>query len=304
MQDSLIKLALPLEHIFNPHNRIFIGYLATALLMAIWIYHTKSSRQHVTYTKGLLRFLFPKDIWFNRSTALDISLLFLNSWIKIVLFIPLMLSTFSVGFYTIKALNALFGVLDSFPITSTFIFAFMYTATLILSLDFSRYLLHRAMHALPFLWRFHKLHHSAKTMTPLTLYRTHPIEAFLQYARDAAVTGFVSGLFYYISNQTLDMLTLLGINAGRFLFNMAGSNLRHSHIWLSFGRLEHIFISPAQHQIHHSNLKQHYNRNFGSQFAIWDKIFNTLYLTKKRECIEFGLTRTPSARINKQTLNI
>ena len=36
------------------------------------------------------------------------------------------------------------------------------------------------------------------------------------------------------------------------LFNFAAANLRHSHIWISFGRFEKIFISPAQHQIHHS----------------------------------------------------
>ncbi|MEC7230725.1 MAG: sterol desaturase family protein, partial [Verrucomicrobiota bacterium] len=40
--------------------------------------------------------------------------------------------------------------------------------------DFARYWLHRWLHAIPLLWSFHKVHHSASTLNPFTVFRTHP----------------------------------------------------------------------------------------------------------------------------------
>jgi sterol desaturase/sphingolipid hydroxylase (fatty acid hydroxylase superfamily) len=76
-----------------------------------------------------------------------------------------------------------------------------------------------------------------------------------------------------------------------FAFAALGANLRHSHVWLSYGRaLEHVAISPAQHQIHHSADRRHFDRNFGSALAIWDWLFGTLYVTRERERLTFGLS--------------
>ncbi|MGH8546663.1 MAG: sterol desaturase family protein, partial [Gammaproteobacteria bacterium] len=77
----------------------------------------------------------------------------------------------------------------------------------------------------------------------------------------------------------IEALTILGINAVSALFRIFGANLRHSHIWFSFGPvLNHIFVSPAHHQIHHSARPEHWNRNYGEVFAIWDWMFGTLVL--------------------------
>jgi sterol desaturase/sphingolipid hydroxylase (fatty acid hydroxylase superfamily) len=87
-----------------------------------------------------------------------------------------------------------------------------------------------------------------------------------------------------------DPITLFGANFIFSIFHLLGANMRHSHIWLSFGPiLERIIISPAQHQIHHSKAPRHWDRNYGEVFAIWDWLFGTLYLPgKEREIIEFG----------------
>jgi sterol desaturase/sphingolipid hydroxylase (fatty acid hydroxylase superfamily) len=127
-------------------------------------------------------------------------------------------------------------------------------------------------------------------MTPLTLYRSHPIEVMLSLLRDFLTIGLITGVFFYMFGESVDAGLILGVNAGRFIFNIAGANLRHSHVWLSYGqRLEKIFISPAQHQIHHSDNFNHYNKNYGSQFALWDWVFGTLYVTNGREKVTFGL---------------
>jgi sterol desaturase/sphingolipid hydroxylase (fatty acid hydroxylase superfamily) len=86
------------------------------------------------------------------------------------------------------------------------------------------------------------------------------------------------------------VLTILGLNAMAVLFNMLGHVLHHSHVWVYFGPLVgRIIVSPAQHQIHHSALPQHLDRNFAEHWAFWDWIFGTLYLPKQRETLTFGL---------------
>ena len=56
--------------------------------------------------------------------------------------------------------------------------------------------------------------------------------------------------------------------------------------------MERFFISPAQHQIHHSNEARHHDKNFGSALALWDLIGGTLYIPKRREVLSFGLSKT------------
>jgi sterol desaturase/sphingolipid hydroxylase (fatty acid hydroxylase superfamily) len=131
------------------------------------------------------------------------------------------------------------------------------------------------LHKIPFLWEFHKVHHSAKVLTPFTIYRSHPVESLLYAFRMTLTQGLVVGICYYCFGPTLKMYDILGANALVFVFNFFGSNLRHSHIWLSWGdRVERYIISPAQHQIHHSANPKHFDANFGSALALWDRLFS------------------------------
>jgi sterol desaturase/sphingolipid hydroxylase (fatty acid hydroxylase superfamily) len=86
------------------------------------------------------------------------------------------------------------------------------------------------------------------------------------------------------------MYTVYGLGIASYLFFLSGYHLRHSHIWLSYGPIgSTIFISPAQHQIHHSKAKRHWDKNFGFIFAFWDYLFGSLYIPKEKETIEFGI---------------
>ena len=61
-------------------------------------------------------------------------------------------------------------------------------------------------------------------------------------------------------------------------------------MWVSFGpALERIFLSPAQHQIHHSRAPQHLDTNFALYFSFLDWIAGTLYVTKGTETLDLGL---------------
>jgi sterol desaturase/sphingolipid hydroxylase (fatty acid hydroxylase superfamily) len=104
----------------------------------------------------------------------------------------------------------------------------------------------------------------------------------------AALTGLFQGGFIFLFYGTPDYTILLGINSIYAAYNFFGSNLRHSHVWLSWGKpLSYLFISPAMHQIHHDPKRM--DRNYGEIFAIWDWLFGTLYIPIRREQFAIGL---------------
>ena len=88
----------------------------------------------------------------------------------------------------------------------------------------------------------------------------------------------------------MELLTLLGANIFSFLFNVAGANLRHSHVWISYGRLvERILVSPAQHQLHHSIDPRDGNANYGAVLAVWDWLGGSLRLAEEGPPTAFGV---------------
>jgi sterol desaturase/sphingolipid hydroxylase (fatty acid hydroxylase superfamily) len=141
-----------------------------------------------------------------------------------------------------------------------------------------------------FLWEFHKVHHSAKVLNPLTFYRVHPVENILFGLRYSLSVGFVTGIFVYFFGAMIDIYMIFGANVFIVVFSLLGSNLRHTHVPISYGKyLEKIFISPKQHQIHHSN--KHFDKNYGGYLAIWDYMFGSLKLSKDVKVLKFGLKK-------------
>ncbi|OYX17947.1 MAG: hypothetical protein B7Z04_13515 [Rhodobacterales bacterium 32-66-9] len=96
---------------------------------------------------------------------------------------------------------------------------------------------------------------------------------------------------------------IAGINLFLVLANAALAALHHSHVWLSYGPvIEHIVISPAQHQIHHSADPKHHDRNFGNSLAIWDWMFGTLYVIRDQETLVLGLSGPQEEPLMSQRL--
>jgi sterol desaturase/sphingolipid hydroxylase (fatty acid hydroxylase superfamily) len=115
----------------------------------------------------------------------------------------------------------------------------------------------------------------------------------------ALTQGFVVGLCYYLFGPTLKMLDIIGANIFVFAFNIMGSNLRHSHIWISWGdKIESVFLSPAQHQIHHSDNVKHFDKNFGTVISIWDRLFNCFIRASEVEELTFGIGKEGSQHKN------
>jgi sterol desaturase/sphingolipid hydroxylase (fatty acid hydroxylase superfamily) len=65
--------------------------------------------------------------------------------------------------------------------------------------------------------------------------------------------------------------------------------VRHTHLPISFGVIDHVVISPHYHQLHHSTAKKHWDKNFGLMFSVWDRMFGTLGVPEPKETFKFGL---------------
>lgn len=278
-------LSSPLSLVGDPSRRLFWGFILSSVLIILisWVWQKKS----ISWRRIKLTF-FSASYWFNRSTLVDISLLILNMVLRLLLLVPLFGSHLLGAMWVAKLLQR---NLDTAPQWELpwIVIAVLFTLTFFIVEDLSRFLLHKLMHSNKYLWRIHKTHHSATTLTPLTLHRIHPIEMTLYYVRGMVVFSLVSGVFIYVFSNRLTSLDIMGVDALGFLFNMLGANLRHSHIWIGFGKLEKIFISPAQHQIHHSSELRDRDINFGSTLAIWDSLFKSWVPSGKKRKLRFGV---------------
>jgi sterol desaturase/sphingolipid hydroxylase (fatty acid hydroxylase superfamily) len=116
------------------------------------------------------------------------------------------------------------------------------------------------------------------------------VEKIVEKLTNTVCISAFAGVFWYACGGEISRYTLFGVTWLVLIFNGFAANLRHTHVWLSFGPVfEHVLNSPAQHQIHHSDAVRHFNKNFGVNLSLWDWMFGTLYVTtSKPEAIRFG----------------
>ena len=130
--------------------------------------------------------------------------------------------------------------------------------------EFVLYWVHRAQHQVPFLWRFHAIHHSTQRLYWLSTYRFHIVDILLKII------------------PAYGLLFILGISAevfacfGLVVFTVA--YIQHSNIKSEAGILNYVFATPELHRWHHSILEAESSRNFGQTFIAWDLVFGSYYL--------------------------
>ena len=277
-------IVLTLSYFVNTEKRIHILYLFTSMVLAYYVFKSGQIKS------SFIKYLFPKKIWLSKSAFIDYSLFCFNSLIKIIFIGPYIIVGFYIAFYVNEYMIDIFGFPnDILSFTQTII---LYTICLTVINDLFSYIIHLGMHKISFLWEFHKIHHSATSLNPLTQYRIHPVELVINNIRSIIIFGFVTGIFDYLSAHQIDKMIFLGVNIFNFIFLILGANLRHSHVKLKYPKfLEYIFISPFQHQIHHSNDPKHFNKNMGSKLALWDWILGTLILSKSVVRVSFGINK-------------
>jgi len=134
----------------------------------------------------------------------------------------------------------------------------------ILVLDFAIYIQHVLFHFLPFLWRFHKVHHVDLDIDLTTGLRFHPVEMIL-----SMIIKF--GVICFIGAPVLAVIVFEVVLNAMAVFN-------HGNIQLAkwFDKALRIFVvTPDVHRVHHSTIAKETNSNFGFNLIYWDKILGT-----------------------------
>jgi sterol desaturase/sphingolipid hydroxylase (fatty acid hydroxylase superfamily) len=265
---------------------LFCAFSVAVAILAVRRYRRNRRIRIAT----LLRALFPRRIFTHTSTFADLGYAFFNIFVYSIVFGWAALSYQFLTNGIIHGLVATFGPAPA-PILPLLASQALVTVGLFLAYEFGYWVHHYLCHRIPFLWEFHKVHHSADVLTPLTVFRVHPVDTWLFVNILAIAAAIANGVLRYGFGDTSHQYALAGTNIMLVLFIHAYLHLQHSHVWLSFrGLLGRILLSPAHHQVHHSDNPIHFNKNLGSCLAIWDWAFGTLYVpAKESERLSFGI---------------
>lgn len=148
----------------------------------------------------------------------------------------------------------------------------------ILLLDAWTYAWHRMNHRIPFLWRFHRVHHSDPHMDVTTATRFHIGEIVLS------------------SVLRIPLILVLGIGIGQLalyeVLMFAVVQFHHANIGVSdrWDRLLRLLIvTPYMHKVHHSRWQPETDSNYSSLLSIWDRLFRSFRINEKPETIQLGL---------------
>jgi sterol desaturase/sphingolipid hydroxylase (fatty acid hydroxylase superfamily) len=152
--------------------------------------------------------------------------------------------------------------------------------------DLGVYGIHRLQHTLPWLWRFHAVHHSAEELDWLVGFRFHPLDLFL------------------LRVASLGPLVALNVTPAAVAVFVAVSgwqaSLVHANVSVPYGPLRWLVVSPEFHHWHHSAEREAFDRNYASLVASWDVLFGTVYLPRGRRPLRYGIEeRVPEGWVGR-----
>lgn len=152
----------------------------------------------------------------------------------------------------------------------------------ILFFDLWMYLWHRANHRIPFLWKFHRMHHSDNQVDATTALRFH------------------TGELVFSSTLRLAVLPLLGLSLSQLLLYETCLQpiiiLHHSNVAIpeKIDRiLRTLIVTPNMHRVHHSQVNRETNSNYSSIFSFWDRIGKSFTRRRDLSNLRYGLPDFP-----------
>ena len=216
---------------------------------------------------------------FRRDWGNDLIFLFLNGMlIKLGLLAVIVAVIFAAAWIVPASFQAMVGGLPYWV---------QIPAVILLS-DLGFYWTHRMFHAVPWLWRFHSIHHSIEELDWLAASRVHPVDQILTKGV-SLIPVFVLGFSDWV----------IGVYALLYQWQAV---LIHSNVRLGFGPLRFLFASPEFHHWHHSNHREARDRNFASQLSFLDALFGSFHLPRGQIPTTYGLDRPMPQRYVPQLL--
>lgn len=217
--------------------------------------------------------VFRKDFW------LDVFYMYFNFYLfRLIIF-------GAIAFFTESAFKPLFGTdISQQNLSEIALFdmshlpGWVQLIIFFVALDFVQWLVHVMLHRVPFLWNFHKVHHSVEEMGFAAHLRYHWMETVVytpaKYIMLMLIGGFEPKMAFMVYYITI----VIG-------------HLNHANLNITYGPLKYILNNPAMHIWHHAKElpKNHkYGMNFGISLSIWDYIFRTAYVPKSGRDIKLG----------------
>jgi sterol desaturase/sphingolipid hydroxylase (fatty acid hydroxylase superfamily) len=278
---------------FYAHTYLNWIFLTSTFLLALGWYLFRHPGDGPRSLDGFFRFLLPGRIFLHPSAVLDFKFYLVNG---------MLLRLMRIGDIAL-ALIALLAVSETVRATIELALGrsapkaapeldvqVCFTILAFLCVDSARFWSHYLFHRVGLLWEFHRIHHAAEVLTPITNNRIHPIEYLATLLLETLALGCLSGCFAAFYSSNVSGLTIMSFGAIRFFYHLY-SNLRHSHIPLGFGRfVSRVFCSPVMHQLHHSADPRHRDKNFSFAISAWDTLIGTLYVPARGERFPIGLT--------------
>ena len=197
--------------------------------------------------------------------------------------------------------NFAMGVINSLMIAAVFVAAWLWAAELaygkkigilyfvdlpncahavgaILLLDFWTYWFHRMSHRVPFIWKFHRVHHSDNRMDVTTATRFHFGELFISSVLRTGIILLFGVQLWHVALYELIMFPIVQFHHANVGVPAVADR------WLRA-----LIVTPAMHKVHHSRLQPETDSNYTSMLSIWDRLFGSFRLRDNPHEIEFGL---------------
>ncbi len=218
--------------------------------------------------------LFPwrkKQSAFRKDFGLDVFYMFFNFFLFGII-ISGFYATMLLGFSSIGLQMDSFSLIQISKLSVPFQLLVFFVL-----LDFVQWFTHILLHKFPFLWEFHKVHHSVKEMGFAAHLRYHWMENVLYKPLKTLAVMLLGGF----EPEQAYFVHFLAITIG---------HLNHSNIKLSYGPLKYILNNPVMHLYHHAyHLPEgKYGVNFGISLSLWDYLFKTNYVPENGGTIALG----------------
>ena len=266
----------------------FVITWSTFLIAGVvtFLFQLRHNRQILSF-RAFVRHCFPFDFWTTETVHMDIKIYVIRKFTDFMFLIPSASCTVVVS--TLGS-NLLKWTFPNYVVAQpTYLIIMGCCVVIFIVTEFSDYMIHYLEHRIPVLWELHKIHHSALFLNPLTTKRSHSLPILYGGIVGGIISGVPAGLFAFLYGLSLTDILFLAAIASKIGTLATLDPLKHSHFPVTLGWLDGVLISPHMHQVHHSSLAPHLDKNFGTNLSIFDWMFGTAYRPSRNETIVYGL---------------
>jgi sterol desaturase/sphingolipid hydroxylase (fatty acid hydroxylase superfamily) len=148
-------------------------------------------------------------------------------------------------------------------------------------LDGWMYLWHRGNHTIPFLWRFHRMHHSDTQMDVTTATRFH-------LGEHIGASALRAGLVPLLGFEVWQLIVYDSLLIVVTMLHHANISLGRHDRWLRW-----LIVTPDMHKVHHSRWRLETDSNYSTVFSVWDRLAGTFRMRADAKTLQFGLEDFP-----------